>query len=179
MAFCAKCGAQLGEGFTFCGACGAPVGQVAAPVPTATASMGMSSNVAGLLAYVLGPITGTAFLLIDPYREQKFVRFHAFQSIFYCIAAGILFWALRLVLSILNFITFGLGAFAALGITSLFALLLFLIWLFLLFKAYRNERFMLPYIGTLAASAADLPPSASNVNAFLAYVLWFISGIIL
>ena len=43
-------------------------------------STGLAENVAGLLCYVLGWISGLIFILIEP--ENKFVRFHAIQSIF-------------------------------------------------------------------------------------------------
>jgi uncharacterized membrane protein len=182
MAFCGNCGAQVAEGTSFCGSCGAPVGgaaPAAAPTPTYAASSGMASNVAGLLAYVLGPITGTAFLLIEPYRQDKFVRFHAFQSIFLSLAVPIFFSALGIVISLLTMVTFGLAALLHLVITLPLLFLLFIYWLFLLYKAYSNERHMIPYLGTIAASAADLPATSSNVNGFLAYVLGFITGIIL
>src|SRR5207248_6297558 len=70
----------------------APVGSPAptgpppqvAPVPASTP---MASNVAGMLTYVLGFITGIIFLVIEPYKNDRFVRFHAFQSILYCAVA--------------------------------------------------------------------------------------------
>jgi uncharacterized membrane protein len=155
------------------------VAPAAAPAPAYTASAGMASNVAGLLAYILGPITGTAFLLIEPYREDRFVRFHAFQSILFSIAAGVLLAGLRFLLSLLSMITFRLGGLLGLGLMAIFSLFFFLFWLFLLFKAYSNERFMVPYVGPIAASAAEMPATSPNLNGFLAYVLGFISGIIL
>ena len=45
----------------------------------AKTSTGLTENVAGLLCYVLGWVSGIVFLIIEP--ENKFVRFHAFQSI--------------------------------------------------------------------------------------------------
>ncbi|WP_318010792.1 hypothetical protein [Bacillus sp. RAR_GA_16] len=48
------------------------------PTPRKTSS-GLEENVAGLLTYVLGFVTGIIFLLIE--KENKFVRFHAMQSI--------------------------------------------------------------------------------------------------
>src|SRR5262249_16602312 len=108
MAFCSKCGNQLASGAGFCGACGAVVAaqsvsqssgaaavpaQPAAAVPAppmaaapgqpATAAAPMANNVAGLLCYILGIITGIIFLVIEPYKHNRFVRFHAFQSIFF------------------------------------------------------------------------------------------------
>jgi len=179
MAFCASCGAQMTEGTAFCGSCGAPVGGAAAVVTPVAASTGIASNVAGLLAYVLGPITGTIFLLVEPYRQDKFVRFHAFQSILYGIAAGVLFSIVGAVLSLISMLTLGIGALLYIPVYLLLSLLFFLYWLFLLYKAYNNERYMVPYIGTIAASASDMPAGSSNLYGFLAYVLWFITGIIL
>src|SRR5208283_370279 len=147
MAFCAKCGTQLAEGVSFCASCGTPVGSGAGgPATPAGAGTAMSSNVAGLLTYALGPITGVVFLLLEPYRQDKFVRFHAFQSILFGIAWGVFFSVLGLLLSLLTVLTFGLGAFVHLGVMLLFILASFLFWLFLAFKAYSNERFMVPYI---------------------------------
>jgi len=42
-------------------------------------STGLQENIAGLLCYVLGWVTGIIFLFIE--KENKFVRFHAVQSI--------------------------------------------------------------------------------------------------
>jgi uncharacterized membrane protein len=159
MAFCSKCGAAMAEGSTFCGKCGAPVSTPAGapaspppPPPVSAQSGQMSSNVAGLLAYILGLITGIIFLVIEPYKNDRFVRFHAFQSIFYCIAA--------IVISILwSIVGMILGSIFMLGmlwwtVGTLIRLAFFLIWLFLMYKAYNNERFMLPVIGEMAAKQA-------------------------
>src|SRR5271154_577773 len=88
MAFCGKCGSSVAEGVAFCPQCGAPVGAAAVPppppgwtptpaAPVAPAS-GLQENVAGMLCYILGWVTGIVFLLID---KRPFVRFHAAQSI--------------------------------------------------------------------------------------------------
>ena len=88
MAFCAKCGAQMADGTTFCGACGAPAG--GAPVGAAptgapsAASTGLTSNMAGALAYFTF-IPAIVFLVVDPYKNDRFIRFHSFQSIFYSV----------------------------------------------------------------------------------------------
>src|SRR5271154_4203901 len=85
MAFCGKCGSSVAEGVAFCPQCGAPVGAAAVPPPPpspgwppAAPASGLQENVAGMLCYVLGWITGIVFLLID---KRPFVRFHAAQSI--------------------------------------------------------------------------------------------------
>jgi uncharacterized membrane protein len=149
MAFCAKCGASLAQGAVFCGSCGTPV----APPPSATAAP-MSSNIAGVLTYVLGFITGIIFLVIDPYKNDKFVRFHAFQSILFSavLIAFSIFWAI--LTAMLFTISLGQLWYVMSTLWLLVRLLFFLGWLFLMFKAYNNERFMLPVIGPIAAKQA-------------------------
>jgi uncharacterized membrane protein len=152
MAFCAKCGAQLAEGTGFCGSCGTPVGSAAGGPPApAAAGTAMSSNVAGLLTYILGFITGIIFLVIEPYKNDKFVRFHAFQSIFFNVAL-IVFWIAYMILSsILTFVSFGILAvvMGLLGLLILLAVLAY--WIFLMYKAYNNQLYKIPFIGDLAA----------------------------
>jgi len=165
MAFCAQCGAQLAGGSGFCGSCGAAAsgqsvtttsGAAAQPAPNAsvTTSSGMTNNVAGCLCYLLGWVTGLIFLLIDPYKNDKFVRFHAFQSIFLNVAAIGVWIGMFFVSMILGFITRGLSIF-------LMGPLMMIIWLGFLvlvivtmIKAYGNQVFKLPIIGNIAAKQA-------------------------
>src|SRR5262249_22674740 len=101
MAFCGSCGAEVG-GAAFCPKCGAAQGAVPASAPgaggaatAAPATAGMDENVAGLVSYIFGWVTGLIFLLID---KRPFVKFHAAQSI----ALSICFipiWILYLILS--------------------------------------------------------------------------------
>src|SRR5579864_8954029 len=105
MAFCGSCGAGLSEGTAYCGSCGARLAAspaldrtnsasdfsraqpavASAPAGSAPAVAGaaMPANVAGALAYILGALTGILFLVLEPYRNDRLVRFHAFQSIFF------------------------------------------------------------------------------------------------
>ena len=160
MAFCAKCGGALAEGVTFCGGCGAPVEAAAggapgpAPAAAAAAPGAMAANVAGLLAYILGFISGIIFLVLEPYNKDKFVRFHAFQSIFFNVAV-IVFWiAYTIVSTVLAFISLGILGFVMpiLGLLIFLAILVY--YIFLMYKAYNNEKYMIPYIGKLAAQQA-------------------------
>jgi uncharacterized membrane protein len=124
-----------------------------APTPSAPTSSGMGNNVAGLLCYLFGWLGGLIFLLIDPYKTNRFVRFCAFQSIFLDVAMIALSIGFSIVIFILAAITHGIG--------GLIGLLWPLIWLaylalriFLMIKAYGNQEFKLPLIGDLAAKQA-------------------------
>jgi uncharacterized membrane protein len=166
MAFCAKCGAQLNAGSGFCGACGAAVaGQSAAPAsgapavasapPASAASAGMTNNVAGMLCYILGIITGIIFLVMDPYKNNRFIRFHAFQSIFFWVVCFGFWMIWSWVIVGLFLSTGGLGMFGLFGlIFTVIRLAMFACWIFLMYKAYNNEEFKLPIIGDIAAKQA-------------------------
>jgi uncharacterized membrane protein len=130
---------------------GSAPGGPAAPVAAGTA---MSSNVAGLLCYILGFITGIIFLVIEPYKKDKFVRFHAFQSIFFNVAL-IVFWiAYTIVATILGFVSLGILAMVMGLVGLLISLAVLAYWIFLMYKAYNNELYKIPFIGDLAAKQA-------------------------
>jgi uncharacterized membrane protein len=155
MAFCRACGQELG-GAVFCPKCGASQGAPApaaaggaAPPVAAAGSEGMAENVAGLLSYLVGWITGLIFLLID---KRPFVRFHAAQSIAFnisIIAVYIVFWIIE---AMLTFITammhFPIG-FLFIVFFPVLGLAIFIAWIFLMYKAYSGEKFKLPIIGNL------------------------------
>jgi uncharacterized membrane protein len=99
-------------------------------------STGITPNVAGLLSYLLGLITGVIFFLIE--KENKFVRFHALQSI-------ITFGFLMVLGVALPFIpVVGLVVMPVLWVLNL------IIWIVLMIKAYQGEFFKLPVIGDIA-----------------------------
>jgi len=146
--FCSKCGGNVNEGAAFCPACGAAMGGGPAPGPPV---VGISSNLAGLLTYIpfVGWVIAVVFLVTEPYKKDRFVRFHAFQSIFFSIACFVIYRALGLILLSTWWIGFG-----TLWLWSLVRLAILACWIFLMYKAYNNERFMLPVIGPLAAKQA-------------------------
>ena len=157
MAFCGKCGAQVAEGTSFCGSCGAAGGGAgAAPAAGggAGAGEGLSTNVACALAYLLGLITGIIFLVLDPYKKDRKVRFHCFQSIFFHVGVIGLWIALMFVSAILAMISRGFLGLLILPLDMILGFGSFGLWLFLMFKAYNGEEFQLPIIGPLAAKQA-------------------------
>jgi len=99
-------------------------------------STGLEANIAGLLCYVFGAITGIVFLILE--KENKFVRFHAWQS-------TITF----LTLVVLNFV---LTAIPIIGwlIGLLITPLGFILWIVLMVMAYQGKWFKLPVIGNFS-----------------------------
>lgn len=111
----------------------------------------MTDNVAAALAYIW--IIAIVFLVIEPYNKKRFVRFHCFQSLFFCVAWIILWFAMHIIFGILLSVTgiFGLIAIPIYGLVGLGG---FILWLYMLFQAYSNKEFKLPFIGDLAAKQA-------------------------
>ena len=108
----------------------------------------MTDNVAGMLAYVT-PIPAIIFLVTAPYNRSRFIRFHSFQSIFFCVAMI----ALGIALSILTVIPFMVLITAPLHL--ILGLGGFILWIILLLKANQNQMFKLPVIGDMAEKQAD------------------------
>lgn len=127
-----------------------------APTPTPAAGSGISNNVAGALCYLVGWITGLIFLLIEPYKNDKTVRFHAFQSIFFNVALIAVYIVVLILSIVLGFITKGLSVFLMGPLMLIIWLGVFVVWIFLMVKAYNNQIFKLPIIGDLAAKQAGL-----------------------
>jgi uncharacterized membrane protein len=143
VAFCPTCGTQIADGAT-CSKC-AGGAQSVSVAPTAAA--GLTDNVAGALAY-LTIIPAILFLVLEPFNKRRFVRFHAFQSIFFFVV-----WiAVDIGLAIIGHIPF-LG-WAVLFLWPLVSLVLFVILLILALKAYQGQEFKLPVIGDIAAQQA-------------------------
>ena len=121
----------------------------------AAAGNGLQPNAAAALSYALGLITGILFLVIDPYKNDKYVRFHAYQSVFFNIA-WIAFWIIWMIAGlVLSAITKGLFFFVEIPVNLLLALGGFILWIFLMYRAYQGRYFRLPVVGTIAAKKAD------------------------
>ena len=166
MAFCASCGAAVSDGASFCPKCGKAVGvnqaQAAPAAPGATSAgaaapsaPGLAPNVAGALAYVLGFITGILFFVLEPYRSNRFVRFHAMQSILFSAACIIFSIAWGILWAILYSISTSL-LFLGFPIRMLISLAFFVLWLFVMYQAYNNREYQIPIVGPIAAKQAGL-----------------------
>jgi uncharacterized membrane protein len=109
-------------------------------------STGLQANLAGLLAYALGLVTGLVFFLIE--KDNKFVKFHAMQSI----AFSLVMVAAGLMLAFVPFV--GQVGTAFLNLAGL------VVWIILMVKAYQGERFKLPVLGDFAEKQAGGAGSA-------------------
>ncbi|HEV2828548.1 MAG TPA: DUF4870 domain-containing protein [Pyrinomonadaceae bacterium] len=142
-----------------------PGASPASNTPSGTTGSGLDPKIAAALSYIW--IVGLVFFFIE--KENRFVRFHALQSIIFGIANMVIMTVLAVFAVILTF-AFGIGgAIVGGALGSLVSLLVWLVWLifwllglvfligliFAAVKAYQGQKFKLPIIGNMAEKIVD------------------------
>ncbi len=128
----------------------APYGQQApyGTPPSGPSSMNIEPNVAAGLSYILGWITGLVFFLSE--KRNRFVRFHAMQSIILSGGITVIWLAIQLVSIILPTLGLILGC-----LTSILGLVVFITAIVCLVNAFQGKYFKLPIIGDYAEKYAN------------------------
>lgn len=125
------------------------------PVQTTKSSTGLDENIAALLSYIFGWVTGLIFFLIE--KDSRLVRFHAMQSILLNVLLVILWFVVWIVTVVLWVAAAAIGdvvgaivsilstlIFVVFGVAALIAVILCLV------KAFQGQYFKLPIIGNFA-----------------------------
>ncbi|UCB44173.1 MAG: DUF4870 domain-containing protein [Dehalococcoidales bacterium] len=99
-------------------------------------SVGIEPNVAGVLCYVVGWITGIIFFILE--KDSKFIRFHALQSI-------VVFGVLSVAGTVLSWMPVFGGFFRV-----IICILGFVLWVVLMVKAYQGEKYKILWAGDFA-----------------------------
>lgn len=95
---------------------------------------GLPKNTAAAVSYLLGPITGVLFLLLE---KDPFVRFHAMQSTVVFIGIFILQWVMTFTIVLIPLV-------------PLVMIGSFILWLLLIYKAWKGEEWEVPFLGKYA-----------------------------
>lgn len=135
------------------------------PAPAGKSSTGLDENIAALLAYVFGWVSGLIFFLIE--KDSKLVRFHAMQSLLFNVGVGVLCFVLWIIFFVIFFIanqisgTMG-SLVGVLGTLIWLVLLLGILaaWVLCLVRAYQGQYFKLPVIGNFAEKFSSKSPTA-------------------
>ena len=143
---CPQCGIQMPDNTAFCPGCG---WNTTRPVLGTTG--GIRDNIAAAMAYVTF-IPAIVFLVAAPFKKNRFIRFHAFQSLLLTLAAVLAGLALKLIFLVLSLIP--LGHLLLLLISAIVLLGCVILWLVLMVKALQGDLFRLPLIGGLAERQA-------------------------
>ena len=107
----------------------------------------LPETLAGALAYFL--LLAIFFLLVEPYKKSRFVRFHSFQCLGVCLAAVVVGASLRVVGFLLFFIPL-VAPLLLLLVSMVVSLAFFAVWVVLVLKALQGEMFKLPLVGDFA-----------------------------
>jgi uncharacterized membrane protein len=110
--------------------------------PKQKAIFGLDENIASLLCYLIIWITGIIIYILE--KENKMVKFHALQSVLVFLPLNILYW-------ILGYI-FWLGGIGYI-LTMIVGIIMFILWIVLMIKAYQGEKYKLPIVGDIADNA--------------------------
>ncbi len=171
MALCPKCGSKVADDAKFCGSCGATItpaasapavtpSQPSPPGPTATSSQsGIAPNVAAMLVYLpvcfIGIVCAILFaFILDPYKQDRFIRFHAWQSLalHVCLVGFFMVWMIFVFLAtaIIHFL-----AILLFPVNMLIGLGALVLMVMLMIKAYGKETYKVPVIGDWAEKQAN------------------------
>lgn len=146
---CPHCAAQMPETAAFCPGCGRAMQTEA----RAHGKVGaLPEAIAGALAYVTF-IPAIVFLVLEPYKKNRFVRFHSVQCLLLWGAVILLAIVLKLA-GLVLFIIPVLGPLLVLLVSTVVGLAAVVIWLVLVVKAFQGEMFQLPVLGDFAARQA-------------------------
>jgi uncharacterized membrane protein len=108
-------------------------------------SLGLEENFEAMLCYMFFWVSGLFFYFIED--KNKFIRFHAMQSILLFLPLMILAWIFG---GFFGVFYYGAGLVFLAWISWIFWLLVFVLWLVLMVKAYQMEKYKIPIIGDIA-----------------------------
>jgi uncharacterized membrane protein len=144
MPFCSQCGNQVGAADQFCGRCGARQPLPAPPPRPSDPLAGLSPRTASILCYIpgIGWIASIIVLASDRFRQDRGVRFHAFQGLYLFVAWLMNSWVVRWLSLMMPH---------DIHLYSVVELVLIGMSVFMMIKASHGESFSLPIFGELAA----------------------------
>jgi uncharacterized membrane protein len=141
------------ETAAFCPGCGRDMQPDGQPIERAQGNVGgLPRTIAGALAYCT-LVPAIFFLLVDPYRKDRFVRFHSFQCLGFSLCALVAGAGLRVAGVLLFFVPL-LGHLMVLLLSMVVSLGFFVLWVVLVVKALQGEMLRLPLIGDFAEQQA-------------------------
>jgi uncharacterized membrane protein len=133
----------------FCPSCGRSVH----PAAEHLGAVNTQEALLGALAY-LTIFPAIVFLAVPAFKSKTFVRFHAWQSIFFAVATAIVGLAMRLIFGFLSFVPFVGFLFAWLSVGLVF-LAIVVLWAVLVVKAGQGQEYELPWLGHYAAQLSE------------------------
>ena len=110
---------------------------------------GLSDNAAGGIAYIT-IIPAIVFLILEPFKRSSYVRFHAWQSIFFYVAWAVVHILIEVVQNLVPTVLF-----LTLTLWQFVDLAFFVVLVIVFVSAFNGRRLKLPILGDLAQKQAD------------------------
>ncbi len=126
---------------------------MASPTPAGSQSsdLGIEPNLAGLLCYLpvccIGPVFAVVAVVVE--KQNRFIRFHALQSLLLAAAGIVVFGAIWMLSLLVGFIS-GLLSLLVSAVGALLGLAMLGLTIWMMIKAYGKEELELPVIGEMA-----------------------------
>ncbi|HVP47790.1 MAG TPA: hypothetical protein VMT32_14445 [Bryobacteraceae bacterium] len=148
MPYCSSCGNAVNQTDQYCAKCGGRQPGAAAPSQPIDPLAGITPRTASILCYIpgVGWIASVIVLAADKFRNNKTVRFHAFQGLYLFVVWLIVEWVLSPIFREIHEPFF--------RIDKALHLLILFVWVFMIIKTSHEERYSLPIIGELAERSA-------------------------
>lgn len=136
---CLRCGEESARRSVLCAYCGTTLRYPCSNGGGAT-STGMDEKTVAVLSYLLGWVTGLVFFFIE---RNKFVKFHAMQSILVFGSISVVMVLIMILQSIMRTGLLGM-------VSALLMIGMLILWVILMVKASQGETFKLPVVGDIA-----------------------------
>ena len=145
MPFCSSCGNAVKPTDVFCRNCGGR--QPVAAAPPVDPVPGLSPRAASILCYIpgVGWIAAVIVLASAKFRDNRAVRFHAFQGLYLFVAWLIVEWVMTPIFREIPHMF---------RVDKLLHALILILWIFMIVKTSHEETYSLPIIGELAERSA-------------------------
>jgi uncharacterized membrane protein len=145
MPFCSSCGNSVNATDQFCAKCGAR--QPGTPAQPVDPLAGITPRTASILCYIpgIGWIASVIVLASHKFRNNRSVRFHAFQGLYLFVAWLIVEWVFTPIFREIPHMF---------RIDKLLHALILVLWIFMIVKTSHEETYALPIIGELAERSA-------------------------
>jgi len=150
MSYCIKCGTQVHDVDVYCAHCGTKQGTGTTPPPPHSEFLsGVDARTASLCCYlpVIGWVACIVVLAAARFRNDRDVRFNAFQGLYLFVVWLIVDWVVSPMFGFIPSHTLPVAKILKLGVVFT--------WIFMLVKMAQNQAFRLPILGELAERSVD------------------------
>jgi uncharacterized membrane protein len=130
-----------------------PEDKKAAPGKAAAGGVSENSRLIAAVGYIIAVLV-PFYVLLTEKKDDKFLAFHAWQSLLFTVVVIVVEVCLMVVITVLAFATMGIGGFFGMCLSLIVWIIIVVVALFCAYKAYKGEMYKLPVLGGIAMRQA-------------------------